>query len=81
MVVSLSSHWLLVKFIFVLIGRCDYWFWFHDTQSKSALSVKNCFTKSKQFFTMFPLTYSYLWATLYFVHGSDPPKNKEMRDI
>ena len=34
-VFTLSSHWLLVTFTFVLIGRCDYtvlWFWFYVVQ-------------------------------------------------
>ena len=35
---------VLVIFPFVVIGRFDYWFWFYNTQSKSALRL-NCFVR------------------------------------
>ena len=38
---TLSSHWILVIFSFVLNGHSDYLGFDYDSQSKSALSPNN----------------------------------------
>ena len=43
-VFTLSSHWLLVIFAFVLIGRCDYFGFGFTTLNRKALSYKSSST-------------------------------------